>query len=186
MPAPAARPFAKPHPQAVSPSNDMSGRDRKAGCDEESRPLRAGICVEPGRTCSQQASCHVFALHVGSSSSLRTGGAAASRRSQEAVTVTCALPPTSASTLSMAPALATISIPNSTVRESGLCSSRAWRTDVTTPRTVWANSGSRRASPADAIRCPSPTSTGPEAPSLVAACSACTRTHIRSPLGSIT
>ena len=114
-------------------------------------------------------------------------GMAASCRSQEAVTLICAVPPTSASTLSSMPARAAISIPNSTARESGRCSSRACRTEVTTPRTVSANPGRRKTSTAGAIRSFSPTSAGPAASSPVAAGSvACTRTHIRSPLVNIT
>src|SRR5215467_6988409 len=91
MPAPVARAFAQVHSQAVNTSDHMSSRDRKAWCDEESRPLRASISVEASRACHQQASRYMFAFHFGSSSSWPTGGTAASRRSQDAVTVTCTL-----------------------------------------------------------------------------------------------
>ena len=187
MSMPAVGPFDKLDLQAISATNNVGSCDRIARRDEECCPLRPCIGVETGRAGSQQTFCCVFASHFGSDSSLWDGDSSASHRSQEATTLTCALPPTSASTLNRAPGRATISIPNSTSRESGRCSSRASHTEVTTPRTVSANPCRCKASTAGAIRSLSPTSVGPAVCSPVAADSAtCTRTHIGSPLGSIT
>ena len=165
----------------------MGRRNRPTRSDEERRSPRPFIVH---RSAEQEASkCRAVssACLIPDPPSSAGTDVEASRRSQEAVTFTCAVPPASASTLSSAPVRAVISIPNSTVRESGRCSSMAWRTDATTPRTVSAKPGRHNASAAGLIRRPSPTSTAPAAPSLVAAGAApCTRTHIRSPLGSIT
>ena len=188
MPTPDARGLAELYCRAVSAADHMGCRNRPPRSDKERGSPRFCIHAEERRARSQQAPRRILILRSHSGPPPSPGrGAEASRRSQEAVTLTCAVPPASASTLSSAPVRAVISIPNSTVRESGRCSSMAWRTDATTPRTVSANPGRHNTSVAGVIRCPSPTSAAPAAPSPVAAGAApCTRTHIGSPLGSIT
>jgi hypothetical protein len=103
MSMPAVLPFDEVDLQALSAVNYVGSCDRIAGRDEDCSPLRACISVETGRAGGQQTLCCVFTSHFGSDSSLQDGDKSGSHRSQEAVTLTCALPPTSASTLSRAP-----------------------------------------------------------------------------------